>query len=296
LCEMCNTVKPSTNPNNNQSNSRTTNNPQESSSPIDFKSIEPSAAKNFKLSLTDSDSKVLDCRLLCCADLSQFTAGGDSACAFGVLSIAAELLHQRLNFSAQDATQHFAKAIAAATENYSNFYNGVKGAHSSVHEIMERAGDSLYADIEIESWTEIPGSLSSLREHLVFPEVFLSMGEIQVQNFHSPEFIQLLEGFAGGDRVLSVINIGYAFGIYCAADRSFYIFDTHSRFFRSSDRSESISGAYIAQLSSAAKAVEFINLYPLSSRAAILSIASSGVDSQQLEAALKMEIACLKRK
>jgi hypothetical protein len=70
------------------------------------------------------------------------------------------------------------------------------------------------------------------------------MGEIQLQNIDPHIFELVLNAFIGQQCMLSIINIGYVFGIYFNENNQIIIFDTHSKQFTTKQGQK--SGAYMA--------------------------------------------------
>jgi len=230
---------------------------------------------------------------------SQFTYGGESACPFGVLSLAEELLEGALNlFSVQplknesksgqpklgnlsdneNFSQIFSRALARAADCFAQYFANRPRVHSNPVELL-RDLPGVFSKLVLATWSPhpIPKPFEHVFNDIVFPNVFLELGEIQMNRFSSTILKHLLLGFQGSHSAISLVNIGYAFGVFCPAPQSpgdkggFVVFDTHGKDFSRFGLEK--QGAYLAGFlhHHVDNAVAFIETFTLESRNLMLS-------------------------
>jgi len=236
---------------------------------------------------------------------SQFTYGGESACPFGVLSLAEELLEGALNplqvlqtankknevesksdqprlvanlSNNEDFAQIFSRALSRAADCFAQYFANRPRVHSNPVELL-RDLPGVFSRLSLATWSPhpIPKPFEQVFNEIVFPNVFLELGEIQINRFSSTILKHLLLGFQGSHSAISFVNIGYAFGVFCPApqypeDRGgFVVFDTHGKDFSRFGFEK--QGAYLAAFlhHHVDNAVAFIETFTLESRNLMLS-------------------------
>lgn len=226
-----------------------------------------------------------------CDGISQFTYNGESACSFGSLSIASLLLQKDdMKFITPEDLQN---SIKQAADNYTMFFDGEPGSHLNAFEILNsELGKIVYPSLKVVRWEDQDKAieLTEILPKLVFPEVFLPIGDLQIQNFLTEEFHALLAGFKGSSKVLCLSTIGYSFGIQCCSDGSFVVFDTHSKTIEKVGK----TGAYALKFDRIESAVKFIDEVTLDSRKLMQGIIGSD-DLQQSQAVTGLQFCLIEK-
>mmetsp|Transcript_8355 Transcript_8355/g.13514 ORF Transcript_8355/g.13514 Transcript_8355/m.13514 type:complete len:334 (-) Transcript_8355:250-1251(-) len=235
------------------------------------------------------DYRPEDCYI---SSLSQFTYGGESACAFGSLCFAEAFLKGFNPFGkdSKDVDKQFEALLSTAAKNFKDYFATRPRQHASPREILQSHSTTLYPNLKIKKWasSSIPSELQEVKSALVFPEALLPGGEIQLQNASPKHILGLLRGFSKRGVALGFVTIGYAFGVFCRSDGRFVVFDTHKKSFDKFGQSfTGKGGAYCALFSDALKAAKFIDNFSLDSRKSIMLLAQG---MQQSQAASNIDI------
>ncbi|GAB5363717.1 hypothetical protein AAMO2058_000907900 [Amorphochlora amoebiformis] len=223
---------------------------------------------------------------------SQFTYGGESACAFGSLCVGEALLMGLDVFGEKEegkkAVKDIKTLLSTAAKNFQDYFGSGTRGHASQREILQNQSKR-YPNLKLQKWSSVPTELQDVKASLVFPEALLPGGEIQLANANRSHIKKVLCGFQGKDVVIGMVTVGYAFGIFCRRDGTFIVFDTHKKSF---DKiGEKKAGAYCALFSSPDKAACFVDAFPLDSRNKILELARG---FQQSQAASNIDITVIK--
>jgi hypothetical protein len=225
------------------------------------------------------------------SETSQFSFGGESACSFGALSLARLVLEHKSGVT----VPLFTSALTTATEHFSLYTQGITSMHCNAFEVLtSEFGPIFYPDLQVITFSDPePLELIELlsKDKIVFPHVFLPLGDITIQPALLPEIAQLLIAL---DRLCCAtvcVTMGYAFGICALGEEKFAVFDSHSKELKETSE----RGSYIAVIAGVAEAARFICECTLDSRQAILESIDPS-DVAQIEAVTSLQLCLLRLK
>jgi hypothetical protein len=189
--------------------------------------------------------------------------------------------------------------IKDAADQFNVYFDllGRSKANVSAFEIMtSQFASMLYDPLQIKGWSEqCPPELAGIYSKLAMPDVFVGIGDLQIQSADTGDITSLLQSFQGQNAVMLFLSMGYAFGVHCRLDGKFVVFDTHRKSFQECPIQGAAgikykSGAYAVLISGIEETTAFIDDFTLDNRKAILSMGEPGQD--QSASAIQICIVC----
>lgn len=223
--------------------------------------------------------------------VSQFTMGGESACAYGAVAIGCGLV-------AGSVTVELPSAFLGCLNQGLTWYDHASQQPGSPYDIYDAYAREAYATVQQRTWWHADLAWMDGNDqiftpyelmHLVVPRTTASLlraGQVIVEKLTEETVYRILEGLQrqGLEASCIVTTLGYTFGLYTDGKRNFAVYDTHSLSFpRPLPGKGKASGAFVAWFTDTLAASQFCREYYLPSFNAIQSAAEESGGEMQMQ-------------